>query len=512
MRPLLALFIRAMREDTRSRATFIVRTLVILLILGWLWITHQRARWSGAPGREFFLSVLWIDLVVICLAGLNYFASAISEEKEDGTLGLLRMTDLNALAILLGKSTGRLLGALMLLIVQIPFALVAVTMGGLNVAQILGGYLCLLSFTFLVANAGLLASVLCRRTNAATSIAMLLLGAFLFGPWLAQNISNGLGQFHLPTLPLAAQDFLDSWRDALPGTRLNRVLRTGFTGSLWSAQAAVSLVLGVVCFLAAWLVFEPMAKRASDPDATMAPRRSRLRRSSRVQGECAAAVRWKQFKLLGGMRALVIKTLAVLLCVGAFTTTMRLGGENWEGFKYICLFTGAGFFLLYCTGDAANIFGAERQQQTLASLMLLPIPARRIAWEKVRGCFAMNWPAFACAAFGVVLFSPDIAKEVSQELTRRPSQSLIALCGWSHGVFGYALLPVFVAWLSLRMRRGAAALGITIWLVGGYMGSALVLVMMREAGVMVLPFLSGTLLVFLVCNIPRRLEALAAEE
>ena len=90
----------------------------------------------GAPGLHFLQEMVWLNLVFITLAGLSYFASAITEEKEEMMLGLLRMTDLNPVAILLGKSTSRLVGALLLLLVQVPFVLLAVTLGGVGLLQI----------------------------------------------------------------------------------------------------------------------------------------------------------------------------------------------------------------------------------------------------------------------------------------------------------------------------------------------------------------------------------------
>ena len=74
-------------------------------------------------------------------------------------LGLLRMTDLNSIAILLGKSTSRLVGAFLMLVVQLPFILLAVTLGGVGLIQILAAYSSLLAYLFLVCNLALLCSV-----------------------------------------------------------------------------------------------------------------------------------------------------------------------------------------------------------------------------------------------------------------------------------------------------------------------------------------------------------------
>ena len=65
----------------------------------------------------------------------------MAEEKEEQTLGLLRMTGLSPLSILLGKSTSRLCGALLLLAAQFPFTIFAVTLGGRVARADCGGLL-----------------------------------------------------------------------------------------------------------------------------------------------------------------------------------------------------------------------------------------------------------------------------------------------------------------------------------------------------------------------------------
>src|SRR5258707_14551377 len=102
--PLLALFIRSLREDSRLKFTYFARAGLVTVILLFLFTTQSSLGWANAPGLRFFETVIVVDLVFVLLAGVSYFSSAISEEKEEMTLGLLRMTNLNPLSILLGKS------------------------------------------------------------------------------------------------------------------------------------------------------------------------------------------------------------------------------------------------------------------------------------------------------------------------------------------------------------------------------------------------------------------------
>ena len=181
--PALALFERALRLEPRSAPVCWARAGLLGVILFVLFPIQSMAQvgWYGAPGLRFLQEMVWVNLVFITLAGLSYFASAITEEKEEMTLGLLRMTDLNPIAILLGKSTSRLIGALLLLLVQLPFVLLAVTLGGVSLPQILAAYGTLLTYMFLLCNLALLASVVFRNTSAAAAVSLFLLLFFLLG-------------------------------------------------------------------------------------------------------------------------------------------------------------------------------------------------------------------------------------------------------------------------------------------------------------------------------------------
>src|SRR5262249_37041925 len=95
--PALALFERSLRLESRSALMIMTRAGLLVLILCLLYPIQMTARsgFGGAPGLEFLQFLCWANLVCITLAGASYFASAITEEKEESMLGLLRMTDLN---------------------------------------------------------------------------------------------------------------------------------------------------------------------------------------------------------------------------------------------------------------------------------------------------------------------------------------------------------------------------------------------------------------------------------
>ena len=249
--PLLALFARSLREDVRSRMTYFARTGLVLVILLFLFSVRETFGWGNAPGLRFFATVIYINFIFIVLAGLSYFASTITEEKEEMTLGLLRMTNLDPLSILLGKSTSRLVGALLLLVAQFPFTLLAISLGGVAVRQILAAYCTLGAFLIFLANLALLASVIFRRsTAAAVFTGLTLFGFFAVVPVLRffAMIPVRIGWIQTPGPMLLwlgnAADFVAI---TSPLQRLRSILSTGFADAPVGTQVWTNLALGAGC-------------------------------------------------------------------------------------------------------------------------------------------------------------------------------------------------------------------------------------------------------------------------
>ena len=115
------------------------------------------------------------------MAGFGFFATAITEEKEEGTLGLLKMAGISRAGILLGKSTSRLVSAMLLLFAQFPFTLLAITLGGVTFQQILAAYSALLAYMILVANLAMFFSVSSKRSSTASLLSAIGVAVFVVG-------------------------------------------------------------------------------------------------------------------------------------------------------------------------------------------------------------------------------------------------------------------------------------------------------------------------------------------
>jgi ABC-type transport system involved in multi-copper enzyme maturation permease subunit len=480
-RPLIALYVRSLRDDTRARFPTILRATLVTVILLVLWSNERSFTRLAAPGRDFFLMVTMLNLGFIAIAALSIFPSAIAEEKEDETLTLLRMTNLSPVAILFGKSTSRLTAALLLLAVQLPFTILAITLGGVSLAQVWGAYAVLGATTFFLCNLALLASVVSRTT---------LRAGFLTG---------GLGLILYILLPIGAMSaglrpvmrgFMaggapETWTeyfwtlviDANPGWALARLFVPAGVQQLSVAHLWISVIGGVNCFAVSWMLFDRFCAQTVD----VAPKPKRRRKEGQrhrlawvTRTWTSLPLAWKDFHFMIGGRfgfyARIALAMAIFfaVCWMVFADNRGFRG-GWEQVSAIVMVL-AGF----CAGlevllQASRIFGVERRRQTLSSLATLPWTTGKIIRQKLLGFLPCIVPWVILAIGGASVAWESLVNEVARDIQfarfdwESDREDLAILV---YVALQAVLLVMMVMWFSLILRRGAlpAAIAVTtVW-------------------------------------------------
>lgn len=440
--------------------TYLLRVFLVVLVLLVVAANHHAFRFGGgAPGLRVFRLVTTLNLVFIAVVGLNYFSSAITEEKEDGTLGLLRMTNLNSLSILLGKSTSRLIGFLLLLLTQLPFVTLAVTLGGVSLRQILICYGVLGAFTFLLANVCLFFSVICRRTALAVVCTLFSFVACFGGFWLVGLLLDAWfgNDFGFGTLA----DFMSL---ADPRISLVSLFGVGFN-ELPLAQMISNLAAGAVFFLLSWAVFDVFNQGEGRGATPSAARKKR----GQLSGNAAplASVRplpiprpadwpvtWLEFYFrCGGMRKLWL-SLFFLLGLTGFLLFVRYtvspDPPRHEEIGAALLTIGLIEAGVRWALEMSTVFHHERKNQTWSSLALLPKSIQRLAYEKLLASFVFILPGLLVAAFGFFLLADDVF--------RIPKE--IIFYGLLYAFTWFLFASHLIAWLSLYLRWGSLPLAL----------------------------------------------------
>jgi ABC-type transport system involved in multi-copper enzyme maturation permease subunit len=462
------LMARSLRLEARLLRTHLFRLVFVFIIYFMMMLAQVQSLMMGAPGLYLFQMIITLNALFIALGGIGFFATAITEEKEEETIGLLMMAGISPLGILFGKSTARMCQALLLVAVQFPFTLLAITLGGVLINQVLAAYASLLVFTILLANVALLASVVCRYSGTAMGVTTLVLLAqelsSLFLPpvstWLTTQpwMQNVAGQSGLMLFDVIAHSGLSQ--------RLTAILQTGFADRVFGTQVIFDLVVAAVCFLLSWLLFTKFALRsdAATPSRGLLQRRTGMFRWFAAGRAWSNPLVWKDFHFLTGGNAFavlkfVLYGLALGVILGLQWSFPTGYGDPWEDglhMHFAVLLTG---LLIEAAISASRIFMDEIRMQTMVNLLTLPRSIAYVAYSKVLGCAVGLLPGLVWVGIDVTCFLPNGFNDAFETVTSP---------GFWVSVVVLNLFLHLTVLLSLFVKWGALPLAFLITLMSSY--------------------------------------------
>jgi ABC-type transport system involved in multi-copper enzyme maturation permease subunit len=464
-RGVLALLERSLRVDARSWPTHLARFGLLVAISMSLHSAIARSILLGAPGRLFFQMNVYLNLSFMTLLGVGFFSTAITEEKEEDTLGLIQMAGVSPLGILLGKIGGRLSQALLLIAVQYPFTLLAVTLGGVAPAQITAVYVALTSYMLMLAGLGLLCSTVAPNSRAAgawMSIALLTHAA------VSYTCIELLKYFALRGGHLWSHS-MDWIASTCIYFQVGRILTSSFTESPWSQQAVSNIAVGAICAVVSLLLFTACTQNPATESASrglVTQHRGWLRWFSPGRPKMNPFV-WKDFHFVGGgVPTLLVRTVFYLLLLvfcQELTGLWWSSRNNWRetiGFYQVLM-------LFLVTWELAMVSARtlhdEVRGQTLASLVLLPTTLTQSLYSKFTGAILATLPGLVCL-LGVSFLTHEGQKNTEDFLDRA--------AGWFF-LAHFILVPhlaaygaTFLRWGAVPLAIGGAILSGTFWIGG----------------------------------------------
>lgn len=331
----------------------------------------------------FFETISYLNLMFLSLLGIGFFSTSISEEREEDTLGLMLMAGVSPLAILAGKSAGRLIQALFLVAVQFPLTLLAVTLGGITTSQIASAYLGLTSYLILLAGFGLLCSTVARNNRVATMWMTIGLICYVFVPMIAAGLLSSQPQ-------ISGGRLLDYVVRLSVFQQMGTILTSGFGESLISLQVISNASAGIACSLLSWAVFGYFSQNPSTESTTRGflPSQGTLA----LLAPCRAwsnPFLWKDFYFVsGGIVWLVIRTILclaiyvlALIYVKAIGLDLLIANTEISAFQV--------FLALGISVEAARMISRsmndEIRGQTLSALLMLPRHPAYVIYSKLAG-------------------------------------------------------------------------------------------------------------------------------
>ena len=444
----LPIVARELRVTARRRGTAWTRTMVALVAIG-VGAFLYFANIDSPPqliSQRVFLGLIAISIFFCLYAGRRYTADSLSEEKRQGTLGLLFLTDLKGYDIVLGKVAATSLNGFYCLLGVFPVLAVPILLGGISNAEFWRVVLVLAnSFLFSLA-VGIFVSALSRDPRQAMGANLLLLLVIIALPGACASaimyfsLSHGLPRYLLLSCPFYSLYLCaDSTYTLDPSS---------FWSSLGLVHALTWGLLALTCAavrhswqdkpvkanrfswqaLWAWLRFGPVAKRAGY--------RRRLLDANAFYW-LAARTKFKPLHVWG-----------VLLCVAGWWIWVRVQfGALWledslSGTNLVAAIMLNVALKLWVGLEAGRQLAEERQSGSFELLLSTPLRLREI----LRG----QWLALRRQFLAPALLSTVVALIfMTISIRHSPSDRSTLLTGWLGAILMFGADGVALFWTAL---------------------------------------------------------------
>jgi ABC-type transport system involved in multi-copper enzyme maturation permease subunit len=333
----------------------------------------QRSGLAGQLGPILFGIFSWLSFIAVCAAGVFLTSDSLSEEKREGTLGLLFLTDLRGYDVVFGKLLATSLLAAYGLLAAFPVIGLGFLLGGVTGLEFGRLVLVLCNTLFFSLALGICVSTVSRDAQRAMTGAVLLslvvLAVFPAVDWAVADWDNAN---FVPRLSLFSPTHgFGQVRDLRP---------SGFGLNLGLVHAMSWLLLAVASFLAA----RTWQEKSSNNERGAASRGHRLRFGSPAKRAALRRrlladnpVRWLALRELWLGRFMGIFWLAVAGV--AWVLYMGIGSQQtaWSvgyGLYYLVGFV----FKLWLVSQACRFFADSMRSGTLELLLASPLGSKEI--------------------------------------------------------------------------------------------------------------------------------------
>jgi hypothetical protein len=164
---------RELRGASRRRGTYWLRTLAGAAVVGLgAWVVAMAYHETEQEvGKILFWLLTGSATFFALIGGVRSTADCLSEEKREGTLGLLFLTDLKGYDVVLGKLVANSLNTFYCVACVIPMFAIPILLGGITLGEVGRMALVALNALFFSLSVGMCVSAFCRSAIAATGLA-----------------------------------------------------------------------------------------------------------------------------------------------------------------------------------------------------------------------------------------------------------------------------------------------------------------------------------------------------
>ena len=465
---------RELRFQARQPFTYWLRVLGLGAMLGAATSFALSRGLSPGEGGRLFAFLHFILLLSIWMLVPMSVADCLSQERREGTLGLLLLTTLRPWEIVLAKAAAHALRAFTLWLVVLPVMALAFLLGGVGWREALLSVSINLSSLWVAIGAGVLASSFCKQWLRALSLAaifsglafgvvavgkLMLLALFVLWSPTPRFFLFPPGRAYFPSSDVFFGNvwiyFTDSramWSDLFnrSGVPASYVRVVGLGEGL-STLGAFTLALGLLG-LAAWNVRrrwreEPPSARAQqmekgfcEPVIGVSFLRSWMRRKL-----ARNPIGWLEQRRWSG-RLVTWAWFAIIISVQ--TAVLRDRNFLWYGggAQTVMAWLLAGSM----AASAAGSFRRERESGVLELLLVSPLTIGQIIGGRLRGLWGQFLPSIVML-LGIWIYLETLRQPITGDFR-----------GVWFFLVAFAVVPVIGLYFSVRCKNFLSAFLLTI--------------------------------------------------
>jgi len=459
-----AFLTRSIRQESRLLSHHLTRCGMVLLMMYLLALQVLKSTRLGASGLDLISNVMNCCYGCLTLLGIMYFSAAITEEKEEETLPLLRMTGVRNFTLLLGKSLPRLAVVVLLILVAAPFLMLAVTLGGVVREQIIASVVGLMCYAFCLSQVGLFASTVSPNSGRAASGMFFLWVILEFGNWIFILLSFVFTEWQMNSLAMFSGKVADWLAERTFWNASSEYLMFDRGEAIWHAQMTYHLIAGAGFFLASLRLFERFNQHsiAQGAATSVVVRRGlTANQDSLPSPRCwDAAMAWKSWQFVGGglfwFRLLLVGLPVLSVSIIVIISMMVGEYPPFETYGVSLMVVGTASLVVVSGKLLGNVFNGEIYQQTLVSLCMLPKKRGAMLYQLATGLWPFLIPPVVCFGCGCLVLSFTERNFLSDTIDVLQEPWLWASLSWAVVTLHFGTL------LSVYFRRGGMLVAIAV--------------------------------------------------
>lgn len=457
---------RELRTAARNKTTRRIRwwvTLIAMVVCSQLFLFMSLSGGVTSGGNPLYSVLTSYAFLLSLFAGVFLTADCLSEERREGTLGLLFLTDLSGYDVVLGKFMARSLNAFYLLLALLPVTSLPLLLGGVTGGEFWRMALALLNALFFSLAAGLFVSAFSKYGQRAMGRTLALLVVLSVLPALNELFS---------VLRISTWWSCVTWvSPAYPFARAAQTFGSqnpSYSQALLCSNLLAWLFLALASFGLPRTWREEYSGRGSVKffSRWFSTFRAKTRIRRKAQLLTVNPVLW----LIGENRSLR-RVIWVIVFVWAATVALvcLFAPEAVPGLVYAGK-AGAFFLKMLLAVQACAFFAEARRTGALELLLCTPLANREILkgqWLALQRLFL--WPFLIFLLLGLVPLGFTVISAVANGNTQvfdalfQAGAGGAMVCWFALGLVADVFAVAWVGmWLSLRLKKPGLAAPLTI--------------------------------------------------